>query len=357
MRILVINNYSMQLLMKNQRIPRHHVWGIDVLTQSNEIFYLHYHCPCFLGKFHLSRIYYYWFQFMSLLMSIRCECVYAAASPLIELLAYLKYKGWVRKKLFMVVHHPRNFSLHKRSYTRLIFISRIAYNQACYDYSQNQFMFVYNEWGPDITFYDNIIKDRRATKPKSSEMSFVSNGKANRDHDILVAASRGLDARVSIICTRKSAPSNYEFERDKNISVLIQDAETIMSNRIMSYPDMVNVLQTFDVVVIPISANYKALCGLTTFNDAIALGKPVIVSDTANLGINIEKEGFGFFYKGGDVESLKEKMLWFVEHPKMVEVMGRKARWYAEKHDNKMFSKRILELIENENSSIDISSE
>lgn len=362
MRILVINNYSMRTSMQwveAQLLPRHHVWGIDALSRFNKIRYLSYKCPHLLNKLHLSRFYYYWFQFLSLIASINCRCIYAAASPLIDLLAFCKYKGWIKKDLFMIVHHPGNFSLKNKDYTRLIFITRIAYIQACFDYPHLKQKFIYDEWGPDIEFYDKITKDVcvHNTPLDHHIVSFVSNGKANRDHETLVKAARGLNAKVSVICTKKSSPSNYNPSIDTNITVLAQDAETIMSGKILSYPDMIKILEGYDVIIIPIPAHYKALCGLTSFNDAIALGKPVIIADTANLGIDVEKEGFGFVYKGGDYMDLREKMLRFIDCPDLIQKKGLKARQYAEKNDNRAFSQKILSLIDHENCNTDLSSQ
>lgn len=340
--ILIVNNYSMKdsLRQVNEGIlPKHHAWGIDKLEEYFNLRFTTYRCPEILSKIHIARLYYFYFQLKVLFLSIGCDQVYAAASPLINLLARLRYQKIISKRLYMVVHHPRNFSLKRKTYDKLFFITRVAYNQAIVDYKDKCDLFIYNEWGPDMDFYK--IKRNNCLKNKG-KISFISIGKANRDHDVFLAASRNIDVNTFIICTKKSRPTNYNPETDTNIKVLIQNDDTLISGNLMSYDEMITILSNYDVVVIPIPHGHGALCGLTSFNDAIALGKPVIIADSANLGIDVEKEGFGFIYKSGDVQDLREKMNRFVQMPSLIESMGRKAYEYACVNDNSKFSDTIL---------------
>lgn len=341
-KILVVNNYSMKdslKLINDGVLPKHHAWGIDKLDKCFDLKFAHYKCPNILIKIRFARLYYFYFQLKILLQSLNCDYVYAAASPLINFLASLKYHGLISKKLFMVVHHPQNFSLRKMSYDKLFFISRVAYNQACIDYKDHCDIFVYNEWGPDLDFYKNqkVIKQNHKGK-----ISFISIGKANRDYDTLVAASKNVDINTYIMCTKKSQPSNYDPVTDINIKVQAQVDDTLLSGNLVSYSEMVSVLSSYDVVVIPIPYGYKALCGLTSFNDAIALGKPVIVADSANLGIDVEKEGFGFIYEAGNILDLREKIRRFLQEPSLIAIMGEKAYKYACANNNSKFSDTIL---------------
>ena len=325
-------------LVNNRILPRHHVWGIDKLIKYFDLKFINYKCPKCLIKIHLARLYYYYFQVKVLLLSFDCDCVYAAASPLINLLAGLKYWKLISIKLFMIVHHPQNFSLKRMAYNKLFFITKVAYNQACIDYKNKSNLFIYNEWGPDMDFY----RMQSINRKNKDKISFISIGKANRDHNVLLAASRNINVNTFIICTKRSQPTNYNPETDTNIKVLIQNDDTLISGNLMSYREMISVLSDYDVVVIPIPHGHKALCGLTSFNDAIALGKPVIIADSANLGIDVEKEGFGFIYKSGDVQDLREKMNRFIQMPSLVESMGNKAYEYACSNNNSKFSDTIL---------------
>lgn len=341
-RILIVNNYSMKKsldMIESGVLPRHHAWGIDRLMESNKLRFLNYQCPKWMSKLHLAHAYYMLFQIQTLVMSIGCSKVFSAASPLIDLLAYLKHKRIIRKQLYMVVHHPKNFTLHNKDYDRLFFITKVAYNQALLDNPGCNGLFIYDEWGPDVNFYSDALDKK---KSHGNSVSFISIGKANRDYVTLIEANRGLDSSVRIICTEKNIPKNYDRKTDKNIDLYIQGNNSLMSGKLMSYKQMAEEMVKSDVAVIPVPKTNTALCGLTSFDDAIALGMPVIVSDTTFFGIDVEGEGIGFVYKAGNAEDLRLKMKRFIDNPELIETMGKKAYEYACAHSSDSFSGTIL---------------
>ena len=107
MRILVINNYSMKqfLSLSDAGIcPAHHCWGIDELRNNSDIklrFAL-FKIPSICKKLHIRRFYYYFLQIIFAFKSIGCDCIYAAASPLIDFIGYMKYAGLINKKLIIL---------------------------------------------------------------------------------------------------------------------------------------------------------------------------------------------------------------------------------------------------------------
>lgn len=342
-KLLVVNNYSIKKsleMIARGELPRHHAWGIDRLAEKFDLRFLNYRCPKLMLKFHLARFYYYWFQIETLMKSIGCCGVYAAASPLIDFLASLKDKGLFPKRLVMVVHHPGNFSLKDKMYDKLLFITRVAIEKARADYPEHKDLFLYNEWGPDIDFYQKSLRNT-VTKPDPVP-TFISIGISFRDHDTLVDAAHSAPCKVSIICTERSAPKNYDKSESGNVEVLVQRDNHLVGGNLLSYREMTERLLPYDVVVIPVPKGHGGLCGLTSFNDAIALGKPVIVADTTHLGINLEKEGIGFVYRAGDPESLKEEMMKFINNPSLIGSMGAAALAYARKNDNRRFSAAVL---------------
>lgn len=346
-KLLVVNNYSMKKSLEMiavQELPRHHAWGIDMLAEKFNLRFLNYRCPKWMIKYHFARFYYYWFQFETLIKSIGCRGVYAAASPLVDLLAFLKDKGLFSKRLIMVVHHPGNFSLKNKNYDKLLFITRTAFDKACFDYPVHKDMFLYNEWGPDMEFYQQLYD--KSLHRSEKVPTFISIGISFRDHDTLVEAALKSSCKVAIICTERSAPKRCGYPLPSNIDVMVQKNNPLVGGNLLSYSEMTVRLLSYDVVVIPVPKGHTGLCGLTSFNDAIALGKPVIVSDTTHLGINIEEEGFGFVYKAGDSDSLKEKMMEFVKNPSLIGSMGATALAYARKNNNRHFSETILKQME-----------
>lgn len=53
-------------------------------------------------------------------------------------------------------------------------------------------------------------------------------------------------------------------------------------------------------IVIPVSLEHSSgqdvLAGLTSFVDAAVMGKPVLISDNTNMGIDVKKLGIGLIY-------------------------------------------------------------
>ena len=47
------------------------------------------------------------------------------------------------------------------------------------------------------------------------------------------------------------------------------------------------------------------------------------------ISFDIEKEGFGLYYKADNLEDLKEKMNYMISNSKVLENMGNKARAFA----------------------------
>lgn len=87
------------------------------------------------------------------------------------------------------------------------------------------------------------------------------------------------------------------------------------------------------------------LGGLTSVIDGLALGMPLLMSDYTNISIDIEKEGFGLYYKEGDEDDLTKKIKWLCDHPEDLKIMGRKARIYAEHHQYNDFCKKMYQVI------------
>lgn len=340
MRILVVNNYSMKqfLSLSDAGVcPAHHCWGVDELRNSPgiKLRFALFKIPSICKKLHIRRFYYYYLQFLFAFKAIGCDCIYAAASPLIDFMGYLKYIGFLDKKLIMVVHHPRNFSLKRQRYNRIIFICKEAYNQAINDYPDFKNSFIYQEWGPDLNFYGN----KRAN---IKNVSFVSNGITNRDNYSLVEAIKGTSFHTGILCNQQSVPPNYD-EKYKNIE-LVFNKGTMMNGQIMSYKDMISFVSKYSICVIPTGAEQVSLCGLTSFCDAIALGMSVILSDTTRIYVDVNIEKFVSYYRASDINDLRRVMSEFAQAENLEE-LSKASRKYAESHDYKKFAQTIKTVI------------
>ena len=66
--------------------------------------------------------------------------------------------------------------------------------------------------------------------------------------------------------------------------------------------------------------------------EALAMGRPIITTDTSGCRQTVERERNGYLVPVRDARSLAEAMLRFVEHPESIEIMGRESRRIAEQY-------------------------
>ena len=76
--------------------------------------------------------------------------------------------------------------------------------------------------------------------------------------------------------------------------------------------------------------------------EAMACGLPAIV--THSTGSIIRDGVDGFLIDAGDVEALKERMVWFKRNPEKIEIMGQNAKERAQRYTWANYSKRLIAL-------------
>ena len=68
-----------------------------------------------------------------------------------------------------------------------------------------------------------------------------------------------------------------------------------------------------------------------TVLEAMAMGRPIITTDTQGCRETVEDGKNGFLVPIKDSEAVAEKMIWFVEHPAEIETMGKESTILAKK--------------------------
>lgn len=171
---------------------------------------------------------------------------------------------------------------------------------------------------------------------------FVSAGKSGRDHDCMIAAANGIEAKTLII----SAVNDTSYNSSK-ITVLSGSDSKRNST---SYKDTYTAYAHSRFIVIPIAPrepkHANCLSGLTTFVDAVVMKKPVLVSDNTNMGIDVEHLGIGMVYKAGDSDDMRAKMqqmlAWTEEE---YDKACRNMEEYSRTHNYDEFCKEILSIV------------
>lgn len=128
--------------------------------------------------------------------------------------------------------------------------------------------------------------------------------------------------------------------------ITVSDLDEYISNGIINYlgtaKDVVLYYEQCSVNVLP---SYREGLGLVNA-EAGAVGRPSITCDTIGTKDTV-KDGYnGFLVKVGDAQDLAEKMIYFLENPEQISVMGANSRKLVEeKFDVKIINKQILDIL------------
>lgn len=194
-------------------------------------------------------------------------------------------------------------------------------------------------WGIDIAYYEN------ASDNSSQETSdtFLSTGIENRDFLPILNLDYSLSKHIKIILpsnTRETLKQLIE-EKNKNdieVEYIAQD-DKLFANLILQSKKCLAYL-------IPLKKEALNYCvGHTSMVEALALGKPILVTDNPYHPIDVEKEKVGIKIKADDNEGWNKAIKYLLSHPDKAKEMGENARKLAEKHFNTNNCSRQLETI------------
>jgi glycosyltransferase involved in cell wall biosynthesis len=321
-------------------LPAHGLYGLTCFGKYGvEVVMPPYPSPAVEGKY--GRLWYAIKNLMAVL-SVRSkyDVFFAFQFRGIELLIFLRALKIYRKPI-IVWHHsyvevPENFI--KRIISRIFYKGidcLLFYHQEFLDISLQtgkvRLGKVVN-WGADLDFYDNISETVQTAKKDF----FISTGKAKRDIPIIMNAFNKAKENISIYITDKNGENNYvellssiEYS-DQYINLNIFPESDDMTCRQKS----IIAKNSLCVVISLQRTDFKASYGLSSLVEAMAWGKPVIITDNPYLGIDVEKEGFGLKVDYDDVDGWVKAIQYIAEDKERAREMGRRGRELAERKYN-----------------------
>lgn len=176
-------------------------------------------------------------------------------------------------------------------------------------------------WGVDLPLYPSPTYD-----PKW----FLCCGKTRRDFRTLIAAAGLHPAPIRIINTGLSPDATWPA----NIEVL---RSTQADNwEAVTFLDLVRTHYTgcaAALILLEPDPDERYAAGFTQLLEAMALGRPVIVTRTGAIAaeIDVEKEGCGLFVPPGDAKALAIAMRTISQDPARAEAMGQAGRRLCER--------------------------
>jgi glycosyltransferase involved in cell wall biosynthesis len=129
---------------------------------------------------------------------------------------------------------------------------------------------------------------------------------------------------------------------------IIGGPESPADDRGISYPELIERhLAHCRAVLIPLQEDQNTTAGLTNAIEALAVGKPVLMTRTGCLDLDVAASGCGFYVNPGDADGWARAMRILVQDPHLALEMGRHGRAFAEKYYNtERFGRDICEFFD-----------
>lgn len=321
--VLYCNNYAAteQTVenVKNGLYPRHHLWGIyGLLENPNHTVKLEQCEDMNIIKNRVMRLLKMLrYQINLYQLYKKYDVVFAACAHQIDIFAFAKKIGLFKGRIYTIIHHPCKL-LFLNNYDRIFFISSYTFDFFSKNYHIKNGEVVF--WGPDLDFYKLHQKNEL-----NKVYDMYSNGKTYRDYSILFEyAKRNPDSKLLVLGLEKVDYENIACE------YRVSDIENV-KNCMLS-----------KIMVIPIIKNVKAIVGLTSVNDALALGLPMLIANTAHIGFNIHELGLGLEY---DAENYNDFVTKYDLLCKDYESYKHKIKTFIQENNYETFEQKIIKTL------------
>lgn len=277
----------------------------------------------------ISKIDCYYFQLSCLRKVNKYDIIYVGDDVHLFLLAIFRALRLIKRPIFAVSHFTYNTKYVKSFLKRRVlvierylvykYIDKLSFaserllevaKQDCNIPSRHQ---VVAYWGANTSYYDS----EQYTHITPSEDFYLASGGTNRDYDTLVKCFESIPNEKLII---NSKFKSYTQKVPNNIQIC--DKIKFDNNDFLRQRDQ---LHNCIAVCLPIKEINMVPNGATVMVEAMAMGKPIIISHLDTNFVDVEKEGIGLTVKIGDSEDWQRAINWMKENPVKRREMGKRA--------------------------------
>lgn len=250
-----------------------------------------------------------------------------------SLLHYLKALGCITTPLITLVHHPQNIgrlnnlkrplykAWHRGATATLLFSNNIPLIEGS---SRNC---IRVPWGPDVDYYDSL-------QPHFG-YAIKTAGKSGRDFSTFIEACKSTNTTAEIMCPPHDLSNSFQ-NLPKNINCVIGWQS---SNKIHSK------LRDSLAIAIPLLSQ-EFTSGLTSFCDALGLGKAVFMPKNVGIDLDIEELGIGKFVTPNNHLGWSNVLNWIKLNREETINMGKQARQFAGQfYNSEVFIKKIADIL------------
>ena len=191
-------------------------------------------------------------------------------------------------------------------------------------------------WCVDLELFDGA-----PPKKVPEKLFFLATGKTYRDYETLVKAAKEVATEIRIIGPSIQKPRVLP----PNVNWI--DTSSNPPDQAIDYLTLREWYAQCIAVCIPLSGDADDTCGYTNILEAMAMGKPVLMTKSGCLHINPEADGFGIQLKPRDAQGWADEMNHLQEdHEKALE-MGNRGREIVERDFTiERFNQDVLGFIE-----------
>jgi glycosyltransferase involved in cell wall biosynthesis len=322
MKILFLNNYDMAYYWnacQNGQEPKHHLWGTSELAQHDMTVEV---LPFSRFK-RLKELSRRWPMLGDLDQQIRVllgfqpfDIIYSGHYFSTILLALLRGLKLFPKPIVAIAYQSLEKNIWSqifmtcgvRGYDKIVCLSQAVWDNLHDDFGIPEDKLQVIFWGADVSFYPAVAES--ITESKRTRR-VVSTGRTSRDYDTLVEAFQHIDGELEI----------YGW------------SPTVTP----PWPAYIQRYQEADVVAIPIGlhpAKPPTGNGYSTFLDAIALGKPMVMTRNPSFAVDVEAAGIGLWAEPNDPQSWQYAISYLLDNPAIAQEMGERGRNLCETQYN-----------------------
>ena len=180
-------------------------------------------------------------------------------------------------------------------------------------------------------------------KGESEPIYFFSSGKTNRDYTTLLDSIQQLSEKKFLLIGH--FPKTKIVNEIPNLIIIHSDKN--QTDTAIPYRSLVKHYSEAIAVCISLNGDPNDTCGYTEMLEAMAMGKPVLMTRSGCLDINIEKENIGFYVNSHDPSDWVKKINFISNNPKETKFMGKNGRRLVEQIYNiSSYEKRVQDFLD-----------